>query len=173
MAVKYEHVAKLFRCLLAAHEFWKVVDLTMSEHENVRELLIKCRGLWQDNQKEFNTAMEAAQIFTILSNMTFACQMSGGFSISEQSTYVDMNGVAGPRVPLEPAPLREKLMKLCKSFDQVEMLLQELKDARATLQNLQGAYQAYVHEELTQRFVDAENLLANVEAETRSWSSSL
>ena len=35
--VKYDHVAKLFRCLLAEYDFCDVASLTTFQHENVRE----------------------------------------------------------------------------------------------------------------------------------------
>ena len=62
-------------------------------------------------------------------------------------------------------------MKLCNSLEQVEMLSKEIEDARATLQNLHDDYQAHMDKELSQRFVDAEKLLANIEAEAVSLKS--
>ncbi|CAK8991068.1 unnamed protein product [Durusdinium trenchii] len=161
MPIQYEAVKQLWDLMLGLHGIVELAHFVEFEFENIREVFIKTKGVW--NEDDFQVAMEMAQLLTILFNMTFQCQMSGESSITSLTTFVEMNGVAGAFVPSEPQPLRKELRTLFNENCR-EILKKEIKTGRGDLNKYFMSWERLVPMDLAMTFKAANKLLAQMES---------
>lgn len=161
MAVQFNEVKTLWDGLLVVYGLKELAHLVEFEYENVRECFLKCRNCWCQDVIKYTLTMEIAQIVTILSNLTFNCQMSGESYPSEFNSHVEANDIAGPFVLQSPrSALRERLRLVDKKV-KTDLLTVELDKAQRDVAFLVGYTENL--EGLHTRFAGAVKLLSELQ----------
>lgn len=136
--VSVKEILTLFNLLVNVYEPEGLAVKCDFQLENIREVIMKLRSVWADNDLNLQIAMDTIHILTVIKCMMSKYMMDGGQTTDDnvfcQSVWVEPDRVCQPPPLTIPESLTSKL-KACLNFkaDLYRLTLKEVIGARKEL----------------------------------------